>query len=362
MGSKLKNVFLYAGVDESQYKMVESNIIYVNRITLRAFSALATVLILLKYLFSIFTGDLGMTKSAYEIGTLGSLFIFIVSMGPVKKYKYLVMPLVYLSYSVYYIYGMLLGTLCDPSQKAVLFMAMLVFLPVIFVGRPIQSIFLTVIHVGIFIHLCCLFETGKVLSGDISNALILGFVGIAGGTSSACFKVKGYLGRRLLKDANERLKSLSRNDALTGMKNRNAYEADFYKVANACESSLACIFIDVNGLKHINDTEGHDKGDEMLKTVADEIKKHFGDDFAYRIGGDEFVVFVPDPEDGEIKTKTDDILAKIQVKSYYAAIGWKIHDVEEDLPMEDLVKDAETFMYKKKVEFYKQSKFDRRTN
>ena len=358
--SNLKNVFFYAGVDEDQYKMVEPNIIYVNRITVRAFSALATSLILIRLVLSFFITSASMNRNIYEIGAVVSMILFLISMGPVKKHKLLVMPLMYLSYSVYYIYGMLIGTISEPNQKNVLFMVMLVFLPILFVGRPVQSAVVIIVHVAIFIHVCLVTKTGEALTDDIINAIIFGFVGIAGGTSSACFKIKGYVVEKQLKDANKTLKNVSRNDRLTGMKNRNAYEADFYKIANACERSLACVFIDVNGLKRVNDNEGHEKGDEMLKAVANEIKKQFGDDFAYRIGGDEFVIFVPDPEDGEIKSKTDGILKEIQVKSYYAAIGWKIHNLNDNLPMEQLVRDAETFMYQKKVEFYKQSKFDRR--
>ena len=232
----------------------------------------------------------------------------------------------------------------------------------LFVGRPIQFGVLTTVHVAIYICLCLATKTGSVLSGDIANAMIFGFAGIAGGTSITCFRVRGYVTQKDLRDANEVLKNISRHDTLTDMQNRDAYNADFPKIAESCERSLACVFIDVNGLKYINDNEGHEKGDEMLKTVADEIKNHFGDDFTYRIGGDEFVIFVPDPEEKDIKDKTDDILAKIKVKSYYAAVGWKIRDLNDNLHMEELVKDAEAYMYKKKSEFYKQSKFDRRIN
>ncbi len=75
------------------------------------------------------------------------------------------------------------------------------------------------------------------------------------------------------------------HDTLTGCKNRLAYSESISKfdIKNVC-----IVNFDVNNLKVVNDTLGHQKGDILLTTVADAIKKYFGD--VYRMGGDEFTV------------------------------------------------------------------------
>ena len=84
-------------------------------------------------------------------------------------------------------------------------------------------------------------------------------------------------------------------DSMTGLKNRNCYEQTLDSYAEKCSNdSLCCLYMDVNGLHILNNTLGHSAGDEMLIYIANSIKKLFGTDDAYRIGGDEFVVLCED--------------------------------------------------------------------
>lgn len=355
--SALKYLLFYAGVDKESYEMVEPTIIKQNRVTVQATSVVAVLLIAAMYVVSYIVEELSINREIYEAGVIISALIFVLAAGLAKKMHEATMPLVYFSYSAYYIYAILISTLTGRDSKT--FMVMLVFLPILFVGKPIKFILLTVTYIGIFIALCFNTKTGFALCVDVADAICFGILGMITGTASTAFKVNGYVQSKRLASANAKLTGLSRFDILTGMKNRNAYEEDISRIAKNCEESLGCIYIDVNGLKYINDNKGHDEGDKMLKFVAREIQKYFGDEYAYRIGGDEFVVFVPDPENFEIKTKTDEILSEIHPRSYYAAIGWKIHNLDV-LSMNELIREAETFMYNKKKEFYGHSEFDRR--
>ena len=354
---KMKCLFIYAGTDKENYDMVQPTIIKQNRITVQTISFIAAVLLSAMYFSSYIVKELSVNRAIYIVGFAISLVIFMLALGPAKSYCDIVIPLMYLSYSAYYTYAIAIGTFAGRDGK--FFMILIVFLPILFVGKPIRFITLTAAFIGVFIHLCFIMKTGYALYNDVLDAVIFGLLGMAAGTASSVFKVGHYVQEMLLMEANEKLTGLSRFDTLTGLKNRNAYESDICCIAKKCYSSLGCVYVDVNGLKYVNDNKGHEEGDKILKTVADEIKKHFGEDYTYRIGGDEFVVFVPDPEWFEIKTKTDDILAKIQPRSYYAAIGWKVHDLDV-LSMEKLVEEAESYMYEKKNQFYSDSEFDRR--
>jgi len=92
--------------------------------------------------------------------------------------------------------------------------------------------------------------------------------------------------------AKKRLKNTAERDALTGLLNRNGYEEiKQYYMDNA--DPIAFMIIDVDKFKSINDTLGHEGGDNALQTIARTIKETFRDsDYVVRFGGDEFAVFM----------------------------------------------------------------------
>ena len=369
MGTKerIKNALLYGGVGRDNYERVKPTIIKVNRIMLRITSIAATILIFIMLVCSYLVEEPGNGRIVHALALIVASSLCLLSSSVAIRNDWIVQPMVYLSYSVFYLYGILIGTIVDPHDKTVLFMVMLVFLPVVFVDRPLHIAVVSGCYLAIFIAACFLTKTGILLIGDVRNALTFGGLGIITGVIGDYHKIKGYFDQKRLKELNQKLagaysqmKEESRTDALTKMQNRNAYESDFYKMAKRCKESIGCVYIDVNGLKSTNDSLGHEAGDEMLKTVADSICQYFGDEFSYRIGGDEFVAFAVDPQFFEIKNRTDAFLAEIAEKGYYASVGWKIHDLDV-LSMKELINSAETEMYKKKTDFYKQIGFDRRS-
>ena len=84
-------------------------------------------------------------------------------------------------------------------------------------------------------------------------------------------------------------------DGLTGLGNRTAYEAYLNELEEEIQNGTACfalVVMDLNGLKEINDTLGHEQGDRAISAVGDAMKRVFGGERLYRIGGDEFLVLV----------------------------------------------------------------------
>lgn len=101
-----------------------------------------------------------------------------------------------------------------------------------------------------------------------------------------------------LKAANQSLEALSRHDALTGLANRRYFdelkEVEFRRALRH-ETRLAVLMCDVDFFKLYNDTYGHIQGDECLKQIAETLQSVFGrsGELAARIGGEEFVVILP---------------------------------------------------------------------
>lgn len=119
------------------------------------------------------------------------------------------------------------------------------------------------------------------------------------------------------REESEKAKYLAYHDSLTGLANRSLfYDRLMIAVANAAryQSRLAVMFLDLDGFKKINDTYGHDTGDEVLKAVADQLKTIMrkGDTVA-RMGGDEFTLIVPEFEDvADVKFVAEKILKSMQ--------------------------------------------------
>jgi diguanylate cyclase (GGDEF)-like protein len=147
---------------------------------------------------------------------------------------------------------------------------------------------------------------------------------------------------------------LSYHDQLTGLYNRRFFEEELLRLDTARNLPLTVIMGDVNGLKLINDSFGHDAGDELLRKSANVIKKCCrADDIIARTGGDEFVMVMPKLDSGEAKAITKRIKGyaekeSIENISISISLGFETkRDPEE--PIHEVLKRAEDYMYKKKL-------------
>ncbi len=91
----------------------------------------------------------------------------------------------------------------------------------------------------------------------------------------------------------QQLEYHSMHDQLTGLYNRNYFEEELRRLSKSRDYPITMISADVNGLKLINDTMGHDRGDYLLKAAAEVMKNSLrGSDVLARVGGDEFTAIL----------------------------------------------------------------------
>lgn len=127
--------------------------------------------------------------------------------------------------------------------------------------------------------------------GSISSFFRIGVVIFFGMLAVDTFSyIRSNMRRR---DETLLLEKLAYKDFLTGGFNRTAYERDVQSYLDT-QKSFRLILLDLNELKHINDTYGHNQGDEAIRLVFNAMKTSFVQGKNYRIGGDEFAVLIED--------------------------------------------------------------------
>ncbi len=156
------------------------------------------------------------------------------------------------------------------------------------------------------------------------------------------------------KKAQSEIIYLSYHDQLTGLYNRRFYEEELKRLDVKTNLPLTVVMGDVNGLKLINDSFGHAKGDELLVKVAEVLRRGCRkSDCIARLGGDEFVILMQktNASDAEqIIRRINQLASSENVGSADISVsfGWETKYLEEE-KIETVLKIAEDSMYKKKL-------------
>ena len=160
---------------------------------------------------------------------------------------------------------------------------------------------------------------------DSNNYLsILGAINAKSGSTArklvedvaVCFSIAIYNKKHLNKT-----ELAATTDSLTGALNRVVYKRDIRAFDEERPENFACLYIDVNELHLMNNRFGHAAGDEMLIYIANTLKDVFYGHNIYRMGGDEFLVFLKGISQENIKQSIEKFVEQLKPKGYYVAIG-----------------------------------------
>lgn len=194
----------------------------------------------------------------------------------------------------------------------------------------------------------------------IENDRIVGFIGVDDPTKNTShldlltsvtyFVLNDIQKRKMLSD----LKSLSYVDLLTGIFNRNKYIQDLKKYEGSPAKKMGIAYLDINGLKKLNDEQGHQAGDKLIRYIADSLNETFPA-LSYRIGGDEFIAICPDIEKEYFEKQIGLLKEKLERKGEAeASLGfvWS----QDGMTIQQVIEQADQKMYESKKDYYKKKK------
>lgn len=156
------------------------------------------------------------------------------------------------------------------------------------------------------------------------------------------------------------MEQLALSDELTGLRNRRGFLVladQALRMARRTQAKCALVFIDLDGLKRVNDSRGHAAGDAMISDAAGVLNHVFREsDVVGRVGGDEFAIFaLLDEDDGasvishRLQAAIDRFNAKtVSTMRLSMSVGIEELPCESEIPLDELLSRADRAMYQKK--------------
>ena len=151
------------------------------------------------------------------------------------------------------------------------------------------------------------------------------------------------------KERKARLQYMSYRDMLTTLYNRNRYIQVLEGMQAKTVIKTGVAYIDINGLKRVNDLYGHEAGDRLIINTARSMLAILPEN-AYRVGGDEFVLICFDMDEKIFRSKVRDICDSIAAKRISVSVGvvWE----ESSSELETMLRRADDLMYAEKKKYY----------
>lgn len=162
------------------------------------------------------------------------------------------------------------------------------------------------------------------------------------------------------KRSEERLTYLAQYDHLTGLVNRSLFRDRLVQAmarSKRMQQPIGLMLLDLDRFKAVNDTFGHDMGDELLKAVSERLKTCVREvDTVARMGGDEFTIILEGASSEQnilavAKRIAESIAADFELKGHHLSVGVSIGITiypQDDHPVDELLKHADTAMYRAK--------------
>ena len=348
---KIRNYFFYCGIEKDEYNAVKKDAYISNFQIWKILNIFISVVFVFLFISSLFNNMLRANMVFYLIGMIYSLLVSLLFFI-LKKESIIAQLLIYLSITMLFVFGCLI-TQNKPTVPATTFIVFLLITPMFMIDKPY---FMTIELLAASTIFCIWMYNVKpyeVWQYDLINIITYTIIGIFIHIVSASIRIKEFVLKReinIQKDI----------DDLTGLKNKGALTREINEyLDNNSKNKGILLLLDIDHFKKINDTYGHDYGDEIIKQLGKYLGKLFTNgEVVGRFGGDEFLIFIKDTDSNEfaesvakviISDTTDNIKLPSKDQLFSVSIGIAIyHGIENNYS--EIFKKADVALYKTKAD------------
>ena len=346
---KLRNYFFYCGIEKEEYDAIKKDVYVSNFVIWRILHFFMASVFLALFFTSLMNGMLRVNTTFYLVAFLysaaGIAFFFLL-----RKESRIPKLLMYLSMSLLFVFGCLV-TKNNSHIPATTFIALLLITPMFMIDRPIYMTIELCAASTVFLIWMHSVKEPDIWAVDVINVVIFTIVGIFLNIIADSVRIREFVLTRKLNIQKD-------TDELTGLKNKAALIREVNAILHNGKTDKGVLFVmDVDKFKSINDTFGHDVGDDVIVQFGTILAKQFTNgEIAARFGGDEFVVFVEDTDsadkarkiaDGIINGAAEVILPTVGRKMS-VSVGAALYSGEKDFS--EIFKKADSSLYRAKAD------------
>ena len=293
----LRNYFCYCGIEKDEYNALKKDAYVSNFSVWRILHFVMAAVFGLLTVGSLLSGMMKANRLFYLSAMVYSI-IAICLFFVLRKDSLAAQLVIYLSISVLFLFGGFI-TRNRPDVPAATFLVMLVITPMFMIDKPYfmaielcaaSTVFL------LWMHAVKPYDVWRV---DLVNVAVYTIVGINLHIIANSIRIREFVLTRKINIQKDM-------DELTGIMNKGALtrEINRYLGDDSADRGIM-LLLDVDCFKSINDTYGHDVGDDVISRLGSFLGGRFaGDRIAGRFGGDEFIVFIKNTDDPETARKT----------------------------------------------------------
>ena len=292
----LRNYFCYCGIEKDEYDAIKKDAYVSNFKVWRILHCFMTAVFAILFAFSLFGGIFASNRLFYVIALIYSavatgLFFIIDKKSIVAQF------LIYLSISFLFLFSCFI-TQNKPESTATMFIAMLLITPMFMIDKPFYMGIELLVASAVFLFWMHEVKTFEVWRMDLINTLLFTVIGVFLHVVANSIRIKEFVLTRKINIQKD-------TDDLTGLKNKGALTREINEFLNAEGKDKGIMFLlDIDRFKTINDTYGHDIGDDVINQLGGFFNEYFtGDEIVGRFGGDEFIFFIKDTDDVNVADK-----------------------------------------------------------
>jgi len=353
---RVKKELVYMGLEKEQFHRIKGPVDEDNKRSVFVWSVCAILFWIVSLVMSLKSEAYSACRYVY-ISALVIAFITLILTKVMTAYYPRMLKL-----TIYLFEASILGSgigiaICQPDVRTVSIIVFMVIVPICTIDITLTDILLNIVFLICYVIFAKGYVEPDVFSWELTNIIIFSIVGIMIGHVINKTRFERYVYAESIKEFAEIQKRRANYDELTGLRNRHAYIEEVENIKANGPDDYIIVMADLNGLKNMNDSLGHEAGDILIIGAKECLADAFDNiETIYRIGGDEFCIIAYDTPEHVL-----DCLGKLEresakwnrgpVSGVSIACGYAVGDKRSDV--EKIIVQADHEMYEIKRKYYK---------